>query len=650
MKRFTLSGLRGQIILLILLVMAPSLGLTFYTGMEQRSQAEAAIRQDALRMTQIIAVQQEQLVLRSYQVLAALSRISSLQTHDADACSRTFDGLTARYSSHPFFLAAKPGGEVFCFALRDPLDDDEDGDDDQDQDQDLDLPPELTSVADTPWFQQSKETGSFTTPGVGFFLDQLLLISALPTFNAAGELRAVVATGQDLQALSEFTTNLDLPEGTTVTLVDFSGQAIPLYPELVTTPEATQTDTSLVEQMMGDTSKSGRGTTTLRGTDGVLRLYAFQPVEHQGIRQPFSIYVGIPVQVAFHDANMTLIRNMALLGLLTALALVAAAAGSNLVVLKPINALVDATRQLAAGNRRVKVVPPRGVREFHALADAFNVMASTLLQQETNLREAETRYRTLVEQSPAIIYTTTLTANGSSYLSPRIETLLGYPAEELVKVPGTWMSCLHPDDRQRILNDVAAQHEHGHALSLEYRLLKRDGQVVWVRDESRVIFDADGRPQTVQGTLLDVTERKEAEAIIAGQAESLRELSTPLLHLSNAVLLMPLVGAMDTQRAQQMMTALLEGVEHYRARVVILDITGVMVIDSQIASAFIQTAQAVQLLGAQVVLTGIRPEVAQSLVNLGIDLQTIVTYSTLQSGIEGVLEQQHHSLSNQKMP
>ncbi|NJN68363.1 MAG: PAS domain-containing protein [Chloroflexaceae bacterium] len=632
MNRLSLSGLRGQMILLILLVMAPSLGLTFYTGMEQRWQAEKAIRQDALRMTQIIALQQEQLTVRSHQILGALAGIPAVQLHDTDICLQLFAELPGRYPFHAFFLAAKPDGEVFCSSSRTTSGD---GDDDDEP------PPELVHIAEYPWFQQIMATRTFTTTGVHSFLGQQLLVSALPTFDPSGDLQAVVATGVDLWELNEFVANLDLTEGATVTLIDADGQTFPIYPQPSLPPGATLPDEPLIAQIVAGETGSREGTTTLRGTDGIIRLYAYQPVTYQRTRQPFSIYVGIPVGIAFQDANMTLIRNVALLGLLTALALVAASVGSNLVVLRPINALVEATYQLAAGNRRIKVVSPRSVREFHALAESFNAMAATLLQQETNLREAETRYRSLVEQSPVVIYTTALTANGSSYLSPRIETLLGYTVEELLGVPGTWMSCLHSDDRQRVLHDVAAQHEHGHALSLEYRLLKRDGQVVWVRDESRVLFDADGRPQTVQGTLLDVTERKEAEAIIAGQAESLRELSTPLLHLSNSVLLMPLVGAMDSQRAQQMMIALLEGVEHYHARVVILDITGVMVIDSQIASAFIQTAQAVHLLGAKVVLTGIRPEVAQSLVNLGIDLQTVVTYSTLQSGIEGVLGQHH---------
>src|SRR5262245_28533746 len=141
----------------------------------------------------------------------------------------------------------------------------------------------------------------------------------------------------------------------------------------------------------------------------------------------------------------------------------------------------------------------------------------------------------------------------------------------------------------------------------------------------------------------DITERKQAEEalrrsadqqqIIRLQAAALRELSTPLIPISDDVLVMPLVGAVDTGRAQQVLEALLDGVAAGRARIAILDITGVPVVDTQVANALIQAAQAVRLLGAKVILTGIRPEVAQTLVGLGVDLGSLVTRARLQDGI-----------------
>jgi rsbT co-antagonist protein RsbR len=128
------------------------------------------------------------------------------------------------------------------------------------------------------------------------------------------------------------------------------------------------------------------------------------------------------------------------------------------------------------------------------------------------------------------------------------------------------------------------------------------------------------------------------EETIRAQAAILDELSTPLIPVNDRTVIMPIIGAVDSGRAQKMTGALLMGIATTQARVAILDITGVPVVDTQVANAFIQAAQAVQLLGATVVLTGIRPEVAQTLVGMGVDLQGMITRSTLQSGIAYALE------------
>lgn len=155
------------------------------------------------------------------------------------------------------------------------------------------------------------------------------------------------------------------------------------------------------------------------------------------------------------------------------------------------------------------------------------------------------------------------------------------------------------------------------------------------------LLDAHGEPYAVCGITTDITERKLHEfeqqrlqdEIIMLQASTLKELSTPLIPISDQVMVMPLIGTIDTARARQMLDAVLHGIENSRVEAVIVDITGVTVVDTQVAATLIQAAQAVRLLGARMVLTGIRPEVAQTLVGIGVKLTDVVTHSTLQSGI-----------------
>jgi anti-anti-sigma factor len=122
--------------------------------------------------------------------------------------------------------------------------------------------------------------------------------------------------------------------------------------------------------------------------------------------------------------------------------------------------------------------------------------------------------------------------------------------------------------------------------------------------------------------------------------ESLLSLSTPLVPIDDDVLAMPLVGALDPRRMEKVLEALLEGVERRGARAVILDVTGVPQMDGQTAEALVRAAQAVGMLGAEVVLTGIRRDVARTLVDLGTGLKRIMTCSTLKAGIAHVMGRQ----------
>ena len=136
-------------------------------------------------------------------------------------------------------------------------------------------------------------------------------------------------------------------------------------------------------------------------------------------------------------------------------------------------------------------------------------------------------------------------------------------------------------------------------------------------------------------------ERKQAEAqrerlreeLISMQAMRLEELSTPLIPLTDRIVVMPLIGAVDEQRVDRVISTLSNGMITRGAQFAIIDITGVPTIDTHVASAIIKAAQVVRLLGAEAILTGVRPLVAQTLVGLEIDLSSIVTRSTLQSGI-----------------
>lgn len=126
----------------------------------------------------------------------------------------------------------------------------------------------------------------------------------------------------------------------------------------------------------------------------------------------------------------------------------------------------------------------------------------------------------------------------------------------------------------------------------------------------------------------------ERERVIRQQQDAIRELSTPVLQLRDRLLLLPIIGVIDTYRARLITESLLEAIRSNRAKVVVMDITGVATIDSKVANHILQTVEAARLMGAQVIVTGIRAPVAQSLVALGIELGRLDTVGDLQGGIE----------------
>lgn len=209
------------------------------------------------------------------------------------------------------------------------------------------------------------------------------------------------------------------------------------------------------------------------------------------------------------------------------------------------------------------------------------------------------------------------------------------------EMPWTDQADLYRADDQQVIDTNMPK------LHFEEPQSRPDGTISWLRTSKIPLLDTDGAVIGILGIYADITAQKQIETerarlqeqIIHAQQAALAELSTPLIPISDDVVVMPLIGMLDSRRAQQVMETVLEGIAMSHAHVAIIDITGVAVVDTQVANALMRAAQAVKLLGAQVILTGIRPEVAQTLVGLGVDLNGIVTQASLQSGIAFAMSQ-----------
>ncbi len=219
----------------------------------------------------------------------------------------------------------------------------------------------------------------------------------------------------------------------------------------------------------------------------------------------------------------------------------------------PLRRVAETANALAAGDmtRRVRL---QQHDEVGKLADAFDAMADALAVKETQLRdhaqdlerrvaertvalrESETKYRTLVERIPAVTYISALDeASTGLYVSPQIETLLGFPLATWHADARLWEKQVHPADRAQVFAKLAHMRATGQALHAEYRMLKRDGSLVWIQDDAAVVRDETGKPLFLQGVMLDITDRVRAEMHVRQSEEKYRGLMD---NASDAILLM----------------------------------------------------------------------------------------------------------------
>jgi PAS domain S-box-containing protein len=221
-----------------------------------------------------------------------------------------------------------------------------------------------------------------------------------------------------------------------------------------------------------------------------------------------------------------------------------------------------------------------------------------------------------------------------AFVNQQAETMSGYSRGELVGQP---VETLVPAGRRPV---------HGHHRSayqsapvarsmgaeLDIRLRRKDGSEVPVDIALSPMNAAAGR--IFVAVVRDVTDRREQEQRLRHQRDEILELSTPVIQVWDSVLVLPIIGTLDSARAARLTENLLDRIAREEAEVVILDISGVPTIDTQVAQHLLRTVQATTLMGATSIMCGVRPETAQAMVHLGIDLGQMRSRKTLRDALQ----------------
>lgn len=275
-----------------------------------------------------------------------------------------------------------------------------------------------------------------------------------------------------------------------------------------------------------------------------------------------------------------------------------------------------------------------------------------ITEQKEALRRSEEQFETIANSAPVPVVITRVTDGVILFANDEFESIWGYKSQDLIgkKAPDFYEN---PEDRNRMLIEFKKQ---GYLHDYEMKIKDTSGKPIWASVSLRALTYRD--ESALMGMFYDISQRKEVEEalrkdaekletavaertaeleqkvkVIQDQQEAMLELSTPVVQIWHGVLISPLIGAIDSRRAAQIMHNILEAINQNRARQVIIDITGVPFVDTEVANHIIKTIQAAKLVGANCILVGISSEIAQTLVHIGIDLTKLTTFATLEDGL-----------------
>ncbi len=377
-----LSSLRVRLLLLVLLAVLPALGLIVYNAFEQRRLGTDAAKMEAKRLVRMASSMNERLLDGARQLLITLSLLDSVRNRNPDQCSVLFSNLIRLQPAYANIGGISLDGSVFASGVPalEPM-----------------------NLSDRAYFRDATNRldislGSYQ---VGRIVRKPTVNIGYPILDHSNRLTGVIFAALDLTWLKNVVTNSDLPPNVSLTLSDSRHVTLFRHPD----PEGKFIGRSLEDFYPGRTFTQRPLTEYLKdrvsaeprlSRDGTWRLYATGPIEHKLLNTnepPPRVAIGIPLAVAYAEANRMLWRNVGFLGAVTLLGLAAAWYASDAFVLRRVRTLVEATQKLKAGNLSARTGVTAGAGELHYLARVFDDMAESLQQRIAEREGAEEQLR-----------------------------------------------------------------------------------------------------------------------------------------------------------------------------------------------------------------------------------------------------------------
>ncbi|PIG91169.1 ATP-binding protein [Gloeocapsopsis sp. IPPAS B-1203] len=489
------NSLRTRLNCLVLLAVLPGLGLTFYAYTKELQLRKAYIREQAVLLTRVVSTHHEQVITDTQQLLAILAQLPQIQSSHR-ICSSLLKSLQQQYPRYASLGVVQRSGNVSCSST----------------------PSQNVNLADRSWMRNAiqKQQLSVSDYQIGRMTRKPVIVFGYPVINTTDrQVESVVFASLDLAWLNQFIAQIKLPPSTSLIIVDFKGIVLAHYPKTEWVGKAP--NLPIIQKILAQ----GNGVVEVVDVDGIPRLYAFSSLSDL---PQVNAYMGIGLseKAPFAIAERNLQRNLLGLAMITAGAIAILWIGSNVFILHWIRRFTYAINRLAGGDFTARMTLEHIPQEMQQLANTFNSMTRSLSSQiaqrnqvEQELKQANERFQLATAAVNAIIYDWDLTKKTITRTQGLFD-VLGYRTTEADSTDDWWFERIHPDEQKYARNYIAQVLKSACTdFSLEYRIRNRDCQYIYVWEKGLIVRNPNGNAVRVVGSILDITERKQAETALS---------------------------------------------------------------------------------------------------------------------------------------
>ena len=491
--------IRFQLRLIVMIMALPVVGILINTGIHDRKEALSVAKKDTQKLAERIAYEQQNLVASARQLMASLSQLPEIKQKKA---ARVTSILKEIHTLNPDFtniFVADSSGTVWATAV--PV-----------------KPP--FSVSDRRYFKNTLATGQLSSGEhiVAKAGNRSSFTLGYPIKDEKGNITGVIAIGFLLEKYTQLLERNKLPIKASFVLLDHKGTF--LYRALESENFiGKQSDPELFKQVQeGPDESTYVGTAMSTGDE---RIISTRKLRLEGEQAPYMyVRVGIPVGSALASANTQFLRNLIFFSWILIVAFIFSSFVGKRSIVSRIALLEKASKSLADGDLQIRVVDLVKGGELGRLAESLDSMAGKLVQREAALLKSEERFRSFVENANDIVFSLS-TEGVFTYVSPNWKDAFGYELDETIGKP--FILFVHPDDVATCFAALQKTLETGEKQSgIEYRVLCRDGTLIWYSANGALLHDTDKNEVSFLGIGRDISERKNAEKALRESEEQLK--------------------------------------------------------------------------------------------------------------------------------